>query len=180
MTDIALIRQAAAGNRNAQGELARLSFRNVLAYCQSRVVQSADAEELAQETLIRAMMDLPGLSEPTAYRAWLRGIANHVCSDWYRRQRRVSQSDLVDVATSPETDPANLAAISDERVILQRRMEELPEDLREVLLLFYYEGHSYDEIAAWLGVARATVSERLSRARTLLKIRMEQLRRCSP
>lgn len=179
MTDVALIRQAAAGNRTAQGELARVSFRRVLAYCQSRVFQLADAEELAQESLIRAMVDLPALSEPTAYGAWLRGIANHVCSDWHRRQRRVPQSDLMDVAASPEADPADQAAMADERMLLLSQMQELPEELREVLLLFYYEDYSYDEMAAWLGVARATVSERLARARNLLRIRMGQLRRCS-
>ncbi|MEJ7596116.1 MAG: RNA polymerase sigma factor [Planctomycetaceae bacterium] len=179
MTDVALIRQAAAGNRTAQGELARESYRRVLAYCQSRVFHLADAEELAQESLIRAMVDLPALSEPTAYGAWLRGLANHVCSDWHRHQRRVPQSELMDVAASPETDPADQAAMADERVMLQSQMRELPEELREVLLLFYYEDFSYDEMAAWLGVARATVSERLSRARNLLRIRMGQLRRCS-
>ena len=179
MTDVALIRQAAAGNRTAQGELARVSFHRVLAYCQSRVSQLADAEELAQESLIRAMVDLPALSEPTAYGAWLRGIANHVCSDWHRRQRRAPQNEFVDQAASPEADPADEVAIADERMMLQGQMRELPEELREVLLLFYYEDYSYDEIAAWLGVARATVSERLARARNLLRLRMGQVRRCS-
>ena len=179
MTDVALIRQAAAGNRMAQGELARVSFRRVLAYCQSRVFQLADAEELAQESLIRAMVNLPALSEPTSYGAWLRGIANHVCSDWHRRQRRAPQNEFMEQAASPESDPADLAAIADEHMMLQSQIHELPEELREVLLLFYYEDYSYDEIAAWLGVARATVSERLARARNQLRIRMGQLRRCS-
>lgn len=88
-----------------------MSFRRVLAYCQSRVFQLADAEELAQESLIRAMVDLPALSEPTAYGAWLRGIANHVCSDWHRRQRRAPQNELMDQTASLEADPADQAAI---------------------------------------------------------------------
>ena len=179
MTDVALIHQAAAGDRTAQGELARVSFHRVLAYCHSRVFQLADAEELAQDTLIRAMIDLPSLAEPTAYGAWVRGIANHVCSDWHRRQRRRPQSDLTNEAASAESDPAEQAEIADERTMLQNQMQELPEDLREVLLLFYYEDYSYDEMAAWLGVARATVSERLARARYLLRLRMGQLGRFS-
>ena len=179
MTDVALLRQAAAGDRTAQGELARVSFHRVLAYCQSRVFQLADAEELAQETLIRAMIHLPDLAEHTAYGAWLRGIANHVCSDWHRRQRRHPQGEFIDVAASHEADPSEQVAIADERMMLQDQMRELPEELREVLLLFYYEEYSYDEMAAWLQVARATVSERLARARNLLRLRMGQLGRSS-
>ena len=121
MTDVALIRQAAAGNRTAQGELARVSFGKVLAYCQSRVFQLADAEELAQETLIRAMVELPSLTEQAAYGAWLRGIANHVCSDWHRRQRRATQNELLDQAASPEADPADQAAMADERMYAQKK-----------------------------------------------------------
>ena len=169
MTDVALIRQAAAGNRTAQGELARVSFRRVLAYCQSRVFQLADAEELAQESLIRAMIDLPALSEPTAYGAWLRGIANHVCSDWHRRQRRAPQNEFVDQAASPEADPADEVAIADERMMLQRQMRELPEELREVLLLFYYEDYSYDEIARIVSCPVGTVRSRIHRGRLYLR-----------
>lgn len=176
MSDVALVHRAAAGDRAAQGELARASFRCVLAFCQSRVCQPADAEELTQETLIRALLDLSTLDDRTRYDAWLRGIASHVCADWHRRRRKVADTDLRDAEAPEQFDPMELAAIADERLMLQSRIRELPEELREVLLLFYYEEYSYDEIADWLGIARTTVSERLTRARKLLKSRLSQMR----
>lgn len=176
MNDVALVHRAAAGDRVAQGELARQSFRRVLAYCQSRVYQLADAEELTQETLMRALLDLSTLADPTRYDAWLRGIACHVCADWYRHRQRLAVNTLMDAEASADCNPMEQAGIADERKMLQGRIGELPEDLREVLFLFYYEEYSYDEMAVWLGVARATVSERLTRARNMLKARLSQLR----
>lgn len=176
MNDDSLIQQAAAGDRTAQGELARRSFRRVLAYCRSRVAQWADAEELTQETLIRALLELPTLRDRTRYNAWLRGIANHLCADWHRRRQRTGHQALTENETSELADPLDQAAIAEDRMLLQQRIRELPEELREVLFLFYYEEYSYEEMAVWLGVARATVSERLTRARNLLKSQLSRLR----
>lgn len=171
----ALVHRAAAGDRTAQGELARVSFRRILAYCRSQVSQLADAEELAQETLLRALLNLPALGDQTRFDAWLRGIASHVCADWHRR-RHVAAKQLADAELSEHRDPAEQAEVADERMMLNTCISELSEELREVIFLFYYEDYTYDEMASWLGVARATVSERLSRARNLLKSRLSQLR----
>ena len=176
MNEVALVNRAAAGDRAAQGELARRSFRRVLAYCQSRVFQLADAEELTQESLLRAMIQLPTLVDPPRFDAWLRGIASHVCTDWHRQRRRDRGGEPADVMASPDADPAEHVANADEQESIQRKLQELPEELREVLLLFYYEEQSYEEIAQWLGVARATVSDRLARARNMLRQRMCELR----
>lgn len=176
MNDVALVNRAAGGDRAAQGELARRSFRQVLAYCQSRVCHVVDAEELAQESLMRAMIYLPSLVHPSGFDAWLRGIANHVCSDWHRRRRAGHGSLLVDEMAAPDASPADQAASADEKETLQRMLVELPEELREVLFLFYYEEYSYEQMVNWLGVSRATVSDRLARARNMLRQRMSELR----
>ena len=52
---------------------------------------------------------------------------------------------------------------------LIRRIHELPEPLREVVFLHYYQEMTYDQMAQWLGIARSTVSERLSNARCRLR-----------
>jgi RNA polymerase sigma-70 factor (ECF subfamily) len=184
MNDVAVVHRAVAGDRSAQGELAQRSFRRVLAYCQSRVSQMADAEELAQESLIRAMLDLASLDDPGKFDAWLRAIASHVCSDWHRRRHPPIKTDCEpdshgDDLKSSDADPSDDAAANEERLLLLRRVQELPADYREVITLFYYEDMTYEEMAQWLGVARATVSERLARARSLLRTSMKQVGSCS-
>ncbi len=61
---------------------------------------------------------------------------------------------------------------ADERQFVVDCVHELPEELREVILLFYFDSMSYEQIAHWLGVARSTVNERLSRAREQLRRRL--------
>jgi RNA polymerase sigma-70 factor (ECF subfamily) len=80
----------------------------------------------------------------------------------------------VDQAVIVEASGSTLA--DDERAIIVQQVAAIPEDLREVVLLRYYEDLTYDEMARWLGVARATVNERLAKARALLRIRLARLR----
>lgn len=175
--DIAVVRQAIAGHRSAQGELARRAYPCVLACCLARVRQRADAEELAQETLLRAITGLSSLGDPERWMSWMRGIAVHVCLDWLRRNRklRASQGSEMLTAALPETHPPDqIVADREEQQLVLTELQLLPEDLREVLILHYFNSMTYEQIAEWLDVARATVSERLSRARQALRMRLSR------
>jgi RNA polymerase sigma factor (sigma-70 family) len=162
-----LVRRAVAGDRIALGELARGAFPKLVAICQARVGQRADAEELAQETLLRALRNLDRLESEQYFEAWLRGIADHLCIDWHRSRIRRSSSDPPGDRVS--VDPSQIVAARDEGEQLRQRIHELPMELKEVLYLHYYDEMTYDEMARWLGVARATVNERLAKARSQLK-----------
>lgn len=175
MFDSALMERATAGDRTAQGELARQVYPRVLAFCRSQVQQLADAEELAQETLLRAMTRLATLHQADQFFSWLRGIAANVCRDWHRRHRPTVP--LMDEVVMPDIQlPLESISESDERLLLRQSIAELPTKLQEVVFLFYYEEMTYDQMAAWLGVARATINERLSKAREILRLRLGPLR----
>ncbi len=179
MTDGELVRRVVAGDTAAYGELVRRWCRRILALCQSRVF-SHEAEDLVQDVLIRGFANLSSLANPEQFGPWLRGIAQNICADWCRDHLRHKhfvancewQPDPV--ATTVSGDDAIAA---DERAIIVQQVAEIPEELREVILLRYYENLTYDEMARWLGVARATVNERLAKARSLLRIRLAKLRR---
>ena len=175
--DIAIVRQAIAGHPSAQGELARRAYPRVLACCMARVRQRADAEELAQETLLRAITGLSSLADPERWMSWMRGIAVHVCLDWLRRHSN-SQAELVsefaDEVHAGTRQPDQIVADQEEQQLVLTELQSLPEELREVLLLHYYNSMTYEQIAEWLDVARATVSERLSRARQTLRLRLSR------
>ena len=180
MTDGELVRRVVAGETAAYGVLARRWFCRILAFCQSRssVVGLHDAEDLTQDVLVRGFRNLDSLVEPDQFGPWLRGIARHACADRGRDRKRQPQpvEDLEWLATAGTGMPFESACINDERLAVLEQIASIPEELREVILLHYYENLTYDEMARWLGVARATVNDRLARARELLRIRLAKLR----
>lgn len=179
--DAELVRQAAAGERAAYGQLARRWFRRLLALCTARLSSFADAEDATQEALLRGYLELAQLQNNELFGPWMRTIATRVCADRLRaprRQREVPIGSAADfhshaglrgngVAFSAEPAEAR-----EERARLMGLVAELPEEIREVLLLHYFEDMTYDELADWLGVARATVNERLARGREMLRRRL--------
>ena len=140
-------------------------YRKIYALCQSKLISRADAEDATQETFSRALPRIAEVRQPNALGAWLRAIARHVCVDLIRRntRRKTEPIELFPVATRADSHG------DDDREHLAVLIAQLPEDQREALLLYYYQSMSYDEMAQWLGVARSTVNDRLSKARQQLK-----------
>jgi RNA polymerase sigma-70 factor, ECF subfamily len=151
-------------------------YGRIFAYCQSRLRIRSDAEDAAQETFVRALANIHRFNEANSQEAWLRTIAHHVCVDLIRRKSvRQAASIDVDHLTNPPID--NDIDIDQQQQIVNM-IHSLDEPLREVILLHYYEELTYDQIASWLGVARSTVNERLSKARQSLRFQIIQQEKC--
>ena len=180
MTDAELARRARDGQRTAQEQLVRRWSPRVLAVCHARVGRCDVAEDLTQETLLRGLTHLDTLQDPEKVGAWLRGIAVRVCLDWLRARsnQHVPLSTGATGALIPSDDnspPAEKLEQSERDEHLLAEIDALTEELREPLLLFYYDGVTYDQIAELLGVSRATVNARLSKARAVLTRRLDHL-----
>jgi RNA polymerase sigma-70 factor (ECF subfamily) len=181
-SDSDLVRQAQQGERTAYAELVRRWSARVLAVCQSRVRSAHTAEELAQDALLRSMRALPTLRDPDRFGSWLCSIASQACLDWLKssQAKQVSidamadgrgDSWVVDRAVPPD---AEAVRAEDE----QRLMDEvalLPESYREVILIYYYDNVTYQDVANMLGVSTATVNARLTKARAMLRERLSSL-----
>jgi RNA polymerase sigma-70 factor (ECF subfamily) len=124
------------------------------------------ADDLVQDTIVRAWSNLDRYQDGTNLQAWLFTILrNHFYSEHRKRQREVED---VDGAYS-----ASLVAIPDQNAHLdfqdfQRALLRLPVDQREALLLVGAQGFSYEEAAVICGCAMGTIKSRISRARTRL------------
>ena len=180
MTDGDLVRQCLAGRTDAYEHLVRQWAPRVLAVCHARVGRADLSEELAQETLFRGYKALATLAEPDKFGPWIAGIATRVCLDWLKASERktITMSALAGDRSADELmdrrQEHRAAAEEDEEDVerLMQEVERLPEKHREALMLYYYEGCTYDELAKLLGVSAATVNARLTQARQMLRERL--------
>jgi RNA polymerase sigma-70 factor (ECF subfamily) len=131
-----------------------------------------DAEDLLQETLLRAYRGFDRFTPGTNIRAWLHTILQRVRTDGFRQsQRRVPTTELVDdgPAVAPEQDA--LARGGEE---LERALQELEEPFKTAVVLRDVEDFTYQEIAKMLDVPIGTVMSRIHRGRAWLRERLEK------
>lgn len=164
-SDGELARAAAAGQRQACDQLVRRWSNRVLAVCRARV-RSHAAEDLAQETLLRAVRSIRSLGDPEKFGPWICGIAHRTCLDWLKSATRTEVSYD---ALSQSIEPAKFDADDGDVQELMSEVSRLPEPFRETLMLYYADNCTYDELAKLLGVSAATVNARLTKARAILR-----------
>jgi RNA polymerase sigma-70 factor (ECF subfamily) len=152
---------------------ARLAECGRLAYRVARGVlrNTADAEDVAQEALLRAYRHFDRLRDRNRFRGWLVRIAFRLALDRLRSRKRSEVRDTL--WSQPEHRPPaataeDLAASNEFQAHLDRALEELPEKLRLVLLLAALEGHTIEEIAGMVGISTGTVKSRIFYARRQL------------
>jgi len=160
--------EAAAATRREFEE--RLLECGPLAFRVARGVlrNSADAEDVAQEALLRAYRRFERLRDRTRFRAWLVRIAFRLAIDRARSSKRREVRETLWSESAPRPSTEDLAATSEFQAHLNRAMDELPEKHRLVLLLAAIEGHSVEEVAEMLGLPMGTVKSRLFFARKQL------------
>jgi RNA polymerase sigma-70 factor (ECF subfamily) len=145
---------------------ARLAECGPLAYRVARGVlrNDADAEDVAQEALLRAYRRFDRLRDPLRFRGWLVRIVFRLALDRARSARRRELRETEWAQPARRAAPPNaeeLAASSEFQAHFDRALEALPEKLRLVLLLAAMEGHTLEEVAAMLGLPVGTVKSRL-------------------
>jgi len=129
---------------------------------------SADAEDVAQEALLRAYRRFEHLRDRARFRGWLVRISFRLAIDRTRSSKRREVRETLWSQSAPRPSTEDLAATSEFQAHLDRAMEELPEKHRLVLLLAAMQGHTLEEVAAMLGLPIGTVKSRLFFARKQL------------
>ena len=144
------------------------------------IVRDAElSRDISQDVFLAAWRDLKQLRDPSSFLPWLRqetrNRAYHVLRTTRRRTRHLLDTDVDSLIESaadrrPAADVDLMA--EEERTALTSVLDELPDDTREVVTLFYREGQSTTQVAALLGIGESAVRKRLSRARGRLRERL--------
>jgi RNA polymerase sigma-70 factor (ECF subfamily) len=155
---------------SAVEELVPLYYTALYRYAYRLTGNSNDAEDLTQETFCSAQAKFSQLREPERVKSWLFSILHNA---FLVRQRKLRQATFAtweewihDIETKEE--PTALV----ESAQLQAALQEVPDDYRAVLILYYFEEFSYRDMAEQLKVPIGTVMSRLARAKQFLKAKL--------
>ena len=172
-----LIHRAQDGDEGAFAALMRAYHTYVYAIIIGIVKNSHDAEEVVQDTFLSAYRGLTQLEDSAKFKSWLAEIARNRARNWLRKQRgnTVSIDEVSEHLLQTEDSPDERLARLEQRELIRRIMETLPQKDREIARAFYLEGASYNELTSTHGLSDKAISFRLSRAKRQLSKRLQYL-----
>ncbi len=175
--DAQLIQRVLDGDDTAFSALVKKHQKPVHALAWRKTGDFHVAEEITQDTFLKAYQNLSTLKEPQKFAGWLYVIATNYCKMWLRKKRLSTQSleetssaELEKTAYSGYVIAENeQVAIETQHEVVKKLLAKLQESDRTVITLYYLGEMSYEEISEFLGVSVASIKNRLYRARRRLK-----------
>lgn len=165
MDERAAILAAKAGDQHAFAELFHQYYPMIHAYAYRLCLRPTDAQDIAQETFIKAARALRTYEPRTPFRNWLYQICTNAARDWMRRhgrQQQIEEAATIHAEVDETVRPADYE-------ITHEALAGLPDDLRMAVVLVFFEEMSHAEAAKVLGCAETTVSWRIFTAKRKLK-----------
>ena len=173
-TDVELIHRVLNGDDTAFTELVKKYQKPVHALVWRKIRDFHIAEEITQDTFLKAYQELATLKKPQSFASWLYVIAANNCSTWLRKKRLWTEP-LEDTRLEKATYSGYVVAENErteaeaQREVVKKLLAKLQESERTVITLHYFGEMSSSEIGAFLGVSANTVRSRLRRAQHRLK-----------
>jgi len=148
------------GDKTAYAELVRRHYRHVFALCLGMLAHTHDAEDVAQETMLKGLANIRRLTKPEQFESWILRIARNLCIDLLRRRKRVKIAPAA-------LKPAPMQE-TNENHDLERALGRLPQELRLPLTMYYFEQRNAKSIAGKLGISPSLTYQRIRAARSRL------------
>ena len=175
--DAELIQRVLTGDETAFSALVGKYQRSVHALAWRKIGDFHIAEDITQETFLKAYQGLSMLREPQSFAGWLYVITANQCKAWFRKNRSWSRAlentsgvQLEEAAYSGYVIAENERMTEEtHREVVKKLLAKLQESDRTVITLYYLGGMTYEEISEFLGVSEAAIRNRLYRARRRLK-----------
>ena len=175
--DVELIQRVLSGDATAFSTLARKYQKSVHALAWRKLGDFHIAEDITQDTFLKAYQRLSTLKEPQRFSSWLYVIAANGCKAWLRKKHLLTQS--LEGTSNTQLEKATYSGYvveENERIateaqheVVKKLLAKLQESERTVITLYYLGGMTYEEISEFLGVSVSAIKNRLYRARQRLK-----------
>lgn len=179
MTDAEIIDRVLSGDQQAYALLVAAYQRKALSLAERLMQNSHEAEDLVQDSFVKAYTSLASFRRGSSFVTWFYRIVYTTCLNALQKQKRMPLSQSLDEDTAPSwIEPAVFDELSNEVVeqVLREEMALMPPLYAAVMELFYGEECSYEQIAKITGMPLGTVKTRLNRGRMLLRTAL--LKRC--
>lgn len=176
------IKQVKKGDQNAFGEIAEIFFNKVYHLCFRILGNRHEAEDLAQEALMKAFVNINTFNPDLKFSTWLYRIATNLCIDRIRKKKPhfsldaelsgteglTMYSQIASEAKLPESEIESLEL----QETIKKEIVRLPEKYRSVIILKYIKEHSLNEISEMLDLPIGTVKTRIHRGIKILRQRI--------
>ena len=176
LEDTELVRLTRCGHQEAFSELVRRYHHRVLRTTRSLVKSRDDANDLAQETFLKAYCSLQGFRGGSQFYTWLHRIGVNCALDWRKARRRrqafgalVEQWERPGAAVSAPNAPDAGVTRAELHDALDRAIQDLSPEYRDTLVMREVDGLTCREVASELGCSEGTVKSRLFRAKRRLR-----------
>lgn len=139
----------------------------------TRTQSQSDAEDIFQEVFLKLVMNEKPFETEENRKAWLIRVTINCCNSHFVTPWHKNVTSMDDVMLSQVADETGAYEIPEEGPDIYAQVLKLPQNMRDVILLYYYEDMSIREISQVLQTSEANIKKRLSRARQKLKLELE-------
>ncbi len=175
MKDEQLMLRVAEGDLGAFNEIVRRHQRTAWRIAHRFLGDPTEAEDIAQEAFLRILAAAPRYKPSATFSTYLYRVIARLCIDHARKKRPVFTTTLPETLDS-SPDPAATLARKDRDALVRMALDALPSRQRMVVILKYYEGLRYGEIAQAMETTVKAVERLLDRARTALQSRLSHIK----
>jgi len=159
-SDENLVAQSCKGNKNAYAVLVQRHYRHVFAMCFGMLANVHDAEDIAQDAILKGMSKIAELREGIQFGRWILRIAGNLCIDLIRRRKRIKHLCA--------ESPAIAQQAINENHDLHGAIKKLPKELRVPLVMYYFENKNAKAIAERLNISHSGACQKIRSARQQL------------
>lgn len=138
------------------------------------VIPENDVEDVTQDIFIAALNSLPSFRGDAKFSTWLRTLTNHKVAEFYRKRTRKQEPPLSPLSDASTHMTGSTSKTMEERIYLQRALQDLPENYKEIILLRFAEDLQFNEIAEMTNQSLEATKSLFRRAIAALRTHLEK------
>jgi RNA polymerase sigma-70 factor (ECF subfamily) len=181
MDDLLLVGSSQEGDRIAFGSLIDHYYKGIYRFAFQYTGRHHDADEVSQETFLRAFENIRKLKDGSRFKGWIFMIASNLLRKRAKQIKREKTLDMenpgsaaIRLAEDKSTQPFETLSIKEKTTIIHEQLKQMPKHMRLVAILILMEGLSQKDAAGILNRSESSVSRHLDMARKWLKSRLQK------